>query len=109
VTARAGLNAIAGTLPAVGTPMIIQCGTQNVTTDLNGYFGITFPQAFGTALVTFIAMAGEAPGGARHIIQGPDLSLTNSSLTTGAGRVINDAGAVVTSTAVRVNWLAIGF
>lgn len=110
LTVRGTTNTVVGPAPSAGAMIFLQAGTVIVATDANGYATITFPVAFPNALITFVAMAGEAPGGARHIYQGPDISLVAmGTVGTANVRIFNDAGANVASTTSRANWFALGW
>jgi hypothetical protein len=104
-------SGIVGTPPGtVVTAYFLQAGTNVVPTDGNGYFTINYPVTFPNGVVTVVCIPGESPGGASHIFQGPDLSLTSlGSTSLFNGRAYGHAGNAQANTTTRVDWVAVGW
>jgi hypothetical protein len=86
-------------------PVLIQAGVKSATTDGSGSVTLTFPTAFATVPVVtanLLAPAGGTSGTFVAVLQ----SVTASAAVF---RVYNQAGSVVSATAVSVHWQAMAY
>ena len=99
-------GSVVGTNLPVGAPNFkIQAGTTVVTTNTGGNFTVTYPIAFPNSVVTFIPVMGD-----NGSLTSAAMTIENYALLASQGAVaVNTTnGAVVASTTLRFNWLAIG-
>ncbi len=103
-------SALGGAEPPVTAPnFLIQAGSSTTSTDPNGHFLLTFPNAFPNGLVTCVAILGDSNRINMNIM---GASSTGASSSFCYFTLVNTTtGAVVpnVSGAIRYNWIAIGF
>ncbi len=92
--------------PVVGQ-ILMQGGTFTPTTDGNGDFTLTFPTAFPNSLITCIPTNGDTAAFATLVINAINDPPTKSSMRFQVWRT--DTSAPLINTAIRVNWLALGY
>lgn len=101
---NATLNGRSGNINGSTTQLIVQAGSTVGTTSLGGDLTITFPSAFPTGLLSCMLVNGDPVAVGDFLPQ-----LRSSTLSSVVARVVNMAGAVVASTSVRIDWIAIGW
>jgi hypothetical protein len=100
-----GEGVIIGSSPTAGARKITYSGTVVYTTNAFGQFAVVFPTAFPHGLVSFLPVPGDTASGL-----GMCISLNAScTLATGVGVARTTAGALITSLAIRFNYLATGW
>jgi hypothetical protein len=105
---------LAGGIPAAGTGFLVQAGTSVLTTDNSGFARITFPSPFPNGLLTFIPSNGDM-----NVDRSKAAALTFGIAGGSPHGTGTKADVVVsverynaapeTNTAVRCNWIAIGW
>jgi len=100
---------LASTAFTTGTNIpIIQVGTVVVTTDASGYFSITYPAAFPNGVLMVAFTSGDASVG-RNIVLATAGTPFTQSLSTAYGSAVTGSNVPFASTAMRINYFAVGF
>jgi hypothetical protein len=90
-------GSLVGNDPRSGQALLLQCGSDVVTTDGSGNATVIFPTPFPGGVVTVLVTNGDAGVNAFR----PGVTGTTKSNFSGAFEVL--------STEIRLNWIAIGF
>lgn len=101
----AGPLAISGSFPGLTQRLHVQAGSATPTTNGSGIAVVNFPVTFPTGVLTVICSPGDSSAGDINPVQ------QQSGISTAHFQVIvyNSSGGTVNSTAVRLNYIAIGW
>ncbi|HEY5024710.1 MAG TPA: hypothetical protein VII76_07020 [Acidimicrobiales bacterium] len=109
---RAQLTVVGISSAALGTPplvtvggFLLQAGSTVALTDSGGLVTLTFPSPFPNGVVCVLATPGDDAANFTACVH------LEASLTTSVAVVecLNNSGAAIVTSAVRIHWIALGF
>ena len=91
----------------VGQQLLVQAGTDVITTDAAGLHQVTFPVAFPNSLISVVVLGGDA-GNNRTDVYTVDIANSNTTKFGIALNVCNTGANDANVPARRINWIAVG-